>query len=84
MHEQYVAAIEDAYQRELGRFLTSGDIAPVHIRDISRLRDDRLGRDLLRLREILSEPADGRDLLRQVAQVSSGIFGVQAIAVVKE
>ena len=54
------------------------------VRFASEYKDDRLDRDLLSLGEILSDPADGRDLLRQVAQVSSGIFGAQVIAVVKE
>ena len=86
--KQYATAIENAYQRELDRSLGPEgfeDFLPdrTRISDIPQLQD-RLDRDLLRLRKILSEPVDGRDLLRQVAQVSSGIFGAQAIAVVKE
>ena len=86
--KQYATAIENAYQRELDRSLRPEDFEDflnesTRISDIPQLQD-RLDRDLLRLRKILSEPVDGRDLLRQVAQVSSGIFGAQAIAVVKE
>ena len=86
--KQYATAIENAYQRELDRSLGPEgfeDFLPdrTRISDIPELQDC-LDRDLLRLRKILSEPVDGRDLLRQVAQVSSGIFGAQAIAVVKE
>ena len=91
--EQYASAIRNARRRERDRSLqpeifdyllpteTSDILRPVKIPSLWQLRD-RLTRDLLRLEEILSEPADGRDLLRQVAQVSSGIFGAQAIAVV--
>ena len=87
-HEQYDTAIENAYRREPDRSLRPKDFegslrASTRISDVQQLQD-RLDRDLLRLRKILSEPVDGRDLLRQVAQVSSGIFGAQAIAVVKE
>ena len=86
--KQYATAIENAYQRELDRSLRPEDFEGflsdrTRISDIRQLQDG-LDRDLLRLRKILSEPVDGRDLLRQVAQVSSGIFGAQAIAVVKE
>lgn len=92
LEQQYVAAIEDAHHRELGRllpFLASGDLSPTSSRGIPRPQDDRLDRDFLRrdlrrLEKILSEPADKPDLLRQVAQVSTGIFGVQAIAIVKK
>ena len=83
--EQYASAIRNARRRERDRSLPytiSDDLPLAHSRDISQLQD-RPDRYLLRLEEILSEPVDGRDLLRQVAQVSSGIFGVQAIAVVK-
>ena len=69
--KEYSTVIKDAYQRELGRSLLQ-DLPPEH------------NRDLLSLEEILSDSANERDLLRQVAQVSSGIFGAQAIAVVKE
>ena len=36
------------------------------------------------LEELLSEPVDEHDLLRRIARVTSGVFGAQAIAVVKE
>ena len=86
--EQYATAIENAYRRKPDRSLRSEAFdyslpTRTRISDIRQLQD-RLNRDLLRLEKILSEPAYGRDLLRQVAQVSSGIFGAQAIAVVKE
>ena len=84
--EQYATAIKNAYLEESDRLspsTVSEDLPFAHSRDISQLRN-LLNCDLRRLEEILSEPADGRDLLRQVAQVSSGIFGAQAIAVVKE
>lgn len=84
--EQYALAIKNAYRREQDRSLrskVSDDLPPAMTSDIRQLQD-RLDRDLLRLEEIFSEHVDGRDLLRQVAQVSSGIFGAQAIAIIKE
>lgn len=85
--KQYATAIENAYQRELDRSLQpeAEDFLPdrTRISNIPQLQD-RLDRDLLRLKKILSEPVDGRNLLRQVAQVSAGIFGAQVIVVVKE
>lgn len=44
--------------------------------------EDRFDRDLRRLEEILSGSADGSDMLQQVAQILSGILGVQAIVIV--
>ena len=66
--EQYASAIRNARRKEQGRSLspvTSDDQTLDQISDTSQLLD-RLDRDLLRLEAILSEPADGRDLLRQV------------------
>lgn len=84
--EQYATVIKNAHLEESDRLSpskTSEDLSPINSRDISQLLNP-LNRDLRRLEEILSEPADGGGLLRQVAQISSGIFGAQAIAVVKE
>lgn len=86
--EQYATAIENAYRRKPDRSLRSEIFdyslpTRTRVSDIRQLQDP-LNRSLLRLGEILSKPAYGRDLLRQVAQVSSGIFGAQAIAVVKQ
>lgn len=96
--EQYTMAIENAHQSNLDPSLRpeqseifdySLPIRTIRTRR-TRISDtwqlqDPLERDLLRLEEILSKPpANRRDLLRQVAQVSSGIFGAQAIAIVKE
>ena len=84
--KQYATAIENAYLEgsdHLSRSTVSEDLPLAHSRDIPQLLN-LLNRDLRRLKEILSEPDNRRGLLRQVAQVSSGIFGTQAIAVVKE
>ena len=84
--EKYTSALEDAHRRErdrIERAAFSDDPPLEQISGIYRLQD-RFVRDLQRLGGILSEPAVGRDLLRQVARVSSGVFGAQAIAVVME
>ena len=45
--------------------------------------DEHLDRDFERLQGILSERADGQQLLRQVAQVTTGIFGALPVAIVR-
>ncbi len=88
VRKQYATAIENAYCREPDHSLRSETFdyslpARTRISDIRQLQDC-LNQNLLRLEKILSKPAYGRNLLQQVAQVSSGIFGTQAIAIVKE
>lgn len=84
--EQYTSALENAYRREqhpIEGTAFSDYVQFQQSSDFSHLQD-RFYRDFQRLERILSEPAVGRDLLRQVARVTSGIFCAQAIAIVKE
>ena len=86
MREEFTTTIENARARGRDRARASAisdDSGFVEIPELKSRRVD-LDRDLTRLEEILSKPVDGRELLRQVALVSAGIFGTQAIAVVVE
>ena len=91
--EQYRFAIGNAQRREQARFLDDGidhvDKNVPRIPYTSREPyfldpSDPLDRSLSRLDKILTPPADGEELLLQTAQVATGIFGTQAIAVVKK
>ena len=84
--EQYTSALANAYRRDqqpIDDAVFSDDLLIQQSSDIFHLQD-QFYRDFQRLERILSEPAVGRDLLRQVARVTSGVFCAQAIAIVKE
>ena len=91
--EQYRFAIQNAQQRERDRTAESLDgFDSLRVPAISYTSERQyllnpphsLDRSLLRLEEILSQTTDRSELFRQIAQVSTGIFGTQAIAVVEK
>ncbi len=92
VQDHYTSALEQAHQevrRHLPSAEASDDPGLAQISGEYRL-DDQLDRDVERLQSILSEravelsePAAGQQLLRQVAQVTTGIFGALAVAVVR-
>ena len=81
--EQYESAIRNTQQRKRNRtaeLMIGYDLSPSLI-PYSPESQDPLEQSLSRLEDILSQPA--HDLFRQIAQISTGIFGTQAIAVVE-
>lgn len=81
----YTSALEQAHQ-EVRRHLLLGDASDdPGLEQISGeyRPDEHMDRDLERLEGILSERADGQQLLRQVAQVTTGIFGALPVAIVR-
>ena len=84
--EQYASAIRNAQRRERDRTsdrMIKHDLYHPSIRDTLEVHDP-LDQSRSRLEHILSQPARGDDLLRQIAQISTSIFGTQAIAVVQK
>ena len=83
--EQFVPAIEKALAMGQEHVLRveDPDESLLTLEIESSQLQKQLDYDLWRLEQIASEPADGVNLLRQIAEISSVIFGSQAIALVK-
>ena len=85
IRERYTSALASAHRRIRRQLLhaSSSDSSAFQRASGKYRLDDHFSRDVERLNRILSGPADGLHLLRQIAQVTSGIFGALAIAVAK-
>lgn len=93
MREKYRIAIQNARQRERRRTEEEiFDFRGTKVPTISYSSEPQyllnlpnsFDRTLERLDELLTHRAQGDEMFRQIAQVSTGIFGTQAIAVVQQ
>ena len=83
--ERFVPAIENVLAMDREHALRAQDLNESSFPSAigaSRLQK-QLDFDLWRLKQIASKPTDGVNLLRQIAEISSVIFGSQAIAILE-